>query len=185
MESMLRKLKVDTKNYTKDTVVEVFIAIDNKNSKEVKNKQCSENKLLYVTIKGLKQDDMSENLKLDPLDLNNYFKQEDGLDKVYLEYSSKVGSDILKYSKYNSNKRLKINIVALIISLTLVCTATILGGTYGILLSALSLINIIIIEIIARNKLKYKIDANDKNMAECRNTRKNELIHMLTNLGYL
>ena len=178
MESMLRRLKIDIGKYKSGDIVELFITVDKQDNDSRKDK-------LHITIRGFEQASLPENIELTQFYFDDYFEQEQGLDKVYSEYRAKVGSDLLKYnSEYTKNLN-KYTTITLITSLVVICLAAALGGTLGIILALVSAIYIAIFLIVMNKKSKCYKNLDDKSIADCRNTRKNELLHMLINLGYL
>lgn len=175
MTSVLRILKVNTKEYKKGTVVELFITEENSDN----------DTKLHITIKGFEQESKLESIEIIKSNFDSYFKQEPGLDKVYNEYHKIVGNDLLNYNTMSSKKLIRLATIVLMISLILVCFATALGGTVGIVILSISAIFVVtFLCAIYRKSKKYR-SLDDKNITVCRDTRKCELTHMLTNLGYL
>ena len=178
MDSMLRRLKTDIGEYKSGDIVELFITVDKQDNDSRKDK-------LHIIIKGLAQASLSENIEINQSCFDNYFEQEYGLDKVYSEYRAKVGSDLLKYNSESAKSLIKYTTITLIISLVTICLAVILGGTLGIIIASVSAIYVATFLVLMYRKSKKYKELNDNSIDDCRNTRKNELLHMLINLGYM
>lgn len=178
MESVLRKLKVDIEDCKAGTLVELFIAAGDK-----RDDTGDEN--INISMQSLDGNKSIKYLSIRHSELGVYFEQEIGLDKVYSEYRAKVSSDLIKSGVKRHKETIKLAIIALISLLIMVCTAAWFGGAVGIAIIIVSLFSLLtfIIALNSRSKRRIKLDSHS--MQECKNVRKRELLHMLTNLGYI
>lgn len=178
MESILRKLKVGIEDYKVGTITEVFITNGDKQAG-------TEDIELYLNIQSLNDNDSPKYITIKKSEFNDYFEQEAGLDKVYSEYRAKVSRDLLKSCGRNCKETIKIDVITLFFLLAIACTAAILGGAVGIVLVITSIVTLITFLVAMNSRSKRRLKLGDYCMQERRLTRKHELIHMLTNLGYI
>lgn len=170
MESELRILRVDTKQYKAGTIVEIYTICTETNK--------IDNVLITCEIQGITANTL-EHLEIASNEYDEYFEFSQGLSKVYKEYKSKVSQDILKDGNKSVKNRMTYALITIVIALTLICLAASLSGTLSKILALLSMLCTIMFLAIT---FKRKVSSN---IEKCKQTRKMELLHMLKNLGYI
>lgn len=168
MNSMLVKLKVNTEKFREGQIVEMFTVSD-----------------VSIVLKSLDTEDTAESISMTSDSFSEYFETDKGLSKVYEEYHSKVVTDLLNSSRETSKYLIAYSIAIMIVSLTLICFASTIGGKFGIVISLLNIALTLTGLCIIHKKSKQSKSTNNNNIRYCRNARRQELIHMLTNLGYI
>lgn len=174
MDSMLVKLKVNTEKFRVGQVVEIF-----------KMDKIDSQASVSIVIKSLHAIDEIESIEIYENSFSEYFETDKGLSKVYDEYHSKVVTDLLNSSKETSKYLIAYSIAIMIVSLTLICYASTVGGKLGIVVSLLNIALTLTGLCIIHKKSKQSKSTDNANINNCRNARRQELIHMLTNLGYI
>ena len=179
MDSMLVKLKLDTERFKVGQVVEIF-KMDRDSTGSTDSTDS-----VTVVIKSLHTIDDVESIEISENSFSDYFEMDKGLSKVYDEYHSKVITDLLNNSRETSKYLIVCSVVIMIISLAIICYASTVGGRLGVIVSLLNIMLTLTSLCIIHKKSKQSKSTNNDNIKSCRNTRRQELVHMLTNLGYI
>lgn len=174
MESVLRKLRVDIDECKKGSVAEIFIT-----------RAEEQDTNLYLHIQVIGEAEAPKYLTIKQSEFDDYFEREDGLDKVYMEYRSQVSKDIILNSRLTHKETIIIALVTLFILLAMLCVAVWIGGTAGVVLTVLSLFTLVTFLVAMNSRSKRRIKLDSYEFTERRDARKQELVHMLTNLGYI